>query len=94
MRSSKPSKWTASNSQIIDVCGDDFLIFRSKVSIPAKDLSHNSGSLDKVSMMKGINLEELIFKGLKRIKDLIDRPVDRKSTEELEKRLSEINVSK
>ena len=44
-------------------------------------------------MMKGINLEELIFKGLKRIKDLIERPVDRKSIEELEKRLSEINVS-
>ncbi|TMW54019.1 hypothetical protein DOY81_000887, partial [Sarcophaga bullata] len=62
---------------------------KSKVSIPAKDLSPTS--LDKVSMMKGINLEELIFKGLKRIKDLIDRPVDRKSMEELEKRLSEIN---
>lgn len=43
--------------------------------------------------MKGINLEELIVKGLKRIKDLIDRPVDRKSVEELEKRLSEISVS-
>lgn len=43
--------------------------------------------------MKGINLEELIFKGLKRIKDLIDRPIDRNSIDDLEKRLSEISVS-
>ncbi|XP_073838432.1 dystrophin isoform X6 [Musca autumnalis] len=48
-------------------------------------------SLDKKVSMKGVNLEELIVKGLKRINDLIARPVDRKSVEELEKRLSEIN---
>lgn len=44
--------------------------------------------------MKGVNLEELIFKGLKRVNDLIARPVDRKSVGDLEKRLSEINVSR
>lgn len=55
-------------------------------------MSAPHATVDKVSL-KGINLEELIFKGLKRIKDLIERPVDRKSLEDLEKRLSEINVS-
>lgn len=49
--------------------------------------------MDKKVSMKGVNLEELIVKGLKRINDLIARPVDRKSADELEKRLSEINVS-
>ena len=49
-------------------------------------------TLEKVSI-KGINVEELIEKGLKRINDLIDKPFNRKSEEELEKRLSEVNVS-
>ncbi|XP_058979268.1 dystrophin, isoforms A/C/F/G/H isoform X5 [Musca domestica] len=59
----------------------------------AADPAANSpySSLDKKVSMKGVNLEELIVKGLKRINDLIARPVDRKSADELEKRLSEIN---
>ncbi|XP_046806097.1 dystrophin, isoforms A/C/F/G/H isoform X5 [Lucilia cuprina] len=63
---------------------------KSKVYPANRDGSNTHSSLDKVSM-KGINLEELIVKGLKRIKDLIERPVDRKSVEDLEKRLSEIS---
>ncbi|KAM7360342.1 dystrophin isoform 3-T3 [Cochliomyia hominivorax] len=63
---------------------------KSKVYPNNRDAGNSHNSLDKVSM-KGINLEELIFKGLKRIKDLIERPVDRKSVEDLEKRLSEIS---
>ncbi|XP_065355050.1 dystrophin, isoforms A/C/F/G/H isoform X6 [Calliphora vicina] len=63
---------------------------KSRVYPASRDGSNTHSSLDKVSM-KGINLEELIFKGLKRIKDLIDRPLDRKSVEDLEKRLSEIS---
>ncbi|XP_075145730.1 dystrophin isoform X8 [Haematobia irritans] len=58
-------------------------------AFPASSSSPYS-SLDKVSM-KGVNLEELICKGLKRVNDLIARPVDRKSMDDLEKRLSEIN---
>lgn len=72
-------------------------IIRSKVcpTSTAADPAANSpySSLDKKVSMKGVNLEELIVKGLKRINDLIARPVDRKSADELEKRLSEINVS-
>uniref|UniRef100_A0A1I8P3L5 Uncharacterized protein n=2 Tax=Stomoxys calcitrans TaxID=35570 RepID=A0A1I8P3L5_STOCA len=64
---------------------------KSKALPAPKDCSGSPySSLDKVSM-KGVNLEELICKGLKRVNDLIARPVDRKSSEDLEKRLSEIN---
>ncbi|KAL9896526.1 dystrophin isoform 9-T15 [Glossina fuscipes fuscipes] len=66
---------------------------QTKPKVPVSDsltLTSQTSRLDGNSL-KNINLEELISKGLKRINDLIEKPVESKSITELEKRLSEIN---
>lgn len=40
-----------------------------------------------------VNIEELVTKGLRRINVLIEKPVDLKTSAELEKRMKDINVS-
>lgn len=68
----------------------------------SKGISKSTSSLDSCSRdersdslgRKDINFEELVSKGLKRVYDLIEKPVDRLSQEELQKRISEIKVSR
>lgn len=67
----------------------------------SKGVSKSTSSLDSYIKderndslgRKDINFEELVSKGLKRVYDLIEKPIDRLSQEELQKRISEIKVS-
>ncbi|XP_037944329.1 dystrophin, isoforms A/C/F/G/H-like [Teleopsis dalmanni] len=70
---------------------------QSKSKVPEVTATNDNGetssprsTLEKLSI-KGINVEELVCKGLKRINDLIEKPVDHNSIEELERRLNEVN---
>lgn len=66
----------------------------------SKGISKSTSSLDSYTKderndslgRKDINFEELVSKGLKRVYDLIEKPIDRLSEDELQKRISEIKV--
>lgn len=66
----------------------------------SKGISKSTSSLDSYTKderndslgRKDINFEELVSKGLKRVYDLIEKPVDRVSEDELMDRISEIKV--
>ncbi|XP_051863050.1 dystrophin, isoforms A/C/F/G/H isoform X11 [Drosophila albomicans] len=50
-----------------------------------------TGSSNPRPMPESVNIEELVTKGLRRINVLIEKPVDLKSSTELEKRMEDIN---
>ncbi|XP_060647975.1 dystrophin, isoforms A/C/F/G/H isoform X12 [Drosophila nasuta] len=50
-----------------------------------------TGSAASRPMPESVNIEELVTKGLRRINVLIEKPVDLKSSTELEKRMEDIN---
>lgn len=66
----------------------------------SKGISKSMSSLDSYTKderndslgRKDINFEELVSKGLKRVYDLIEKPIDRLSEDELQMRISEIKV--
>jgi len=52
-----------------------------------------TGNTGPRPMPDSVNIEELVTKGLRRINVLIEKPVDLKSSTDLEKRMEDINVS-
>ena len=60
-------------------------------AVDIKNMEIKSGNAKNYN--EEINIDELISKGCKRVYDLVQRPLDRMSENDLKRRILEINVS-
>lgn len=69
------------------------IILREKFREVQQAKCRQTGTSAARATSDSVNIEELVTKGLRRINVLIEKPVDLKTSAELEKRMKDINVS-